>query len=108
MKRPFALLISGAVTAVILLAVLAVASPTSDPVTVEAAAAESADSGNLQAQLNDAYTLLEQRDAAYSQQLQDAYTQIENLQYQDDDSYEDHDESYEDHDDDETEHESED
>jgi hypothetical protein len=87
MKRAIALLISAAVTAVILLVVLAVASPKTDPLTAGVNAASenpavdpaslSNDPAVLQQQLQDAYTLLQQRDAAYQQRLQEAYTQLQ-------------------------------
>jgi len=82
MKRATALMISAAVTALILVAVLAVAQARTSGSTVDGAlaaqpAGASADAAVLQQQLNDAYTLLQQRDAEYQQRLQDAYAQLQ-------------------------------
>lgn len=82
MKRATALMISAAVTALILVAVLAVAQAwTSGAAQDSALAAQpagaSADAAALQQQLNDAYTLLQQRETEYQQRLQEAYAQLQ-------------------------------
>jgi DNA anti-recombination protein RmuC len=82
MKRATALMISAAVTALILVAVLAVAQAktsgsTGDSALAAQPAAASTDPAALQQQLNDAYTLLQQREAQYQQRLQEAYAQLQ-------------------------------
>lgn len=85
MKRSIAILVSAAVTAAILLAVLAVGASRPDSSAAEAQAASSSGSNDpavLQQQLQEAYTLLQQRDAEYQQRLQEAYTQLQAAQSQ--------------------------
>ncbi|HZY40538.1 MAG TPA: hypothetical protein VFF59_00905 [Anaerolineae bacterium] len=83
MKRITALLISAGITMFLVVTVLAVAqsqaaasTPTAAPAAVAAPAASS-DAAVLQQQLDEAYTLMQQREAQYQQQLKDAYAQLQ-------------------------------
>ena len=93
MKRSIALLISAAVTAFVLIAVLAVASPKGDAsasaangagqdqvVTVVAPSTTGAP-GNVAA-LQARLAVMQQREAAYQQRLQQAYAQLQAAQSQ--------------------------
>jgi hypothetical protein len=94
-KRSIALLVSAGVTALILVAVLAVSAPGTDPTTTPVNAAPatlSNDPAVLQQQIQQVYDLMQQREATYQQRLQEAYAQIQTLQSQpgesDDDEHE--------------------
>lgn len=82
MKRMTALIVSAAVTIVLVATVLVVTQAraqtnTPQPTATATAPAASNEAALLQQQLNDAYTLMQQRDAEYQQRLQEAYAQLQ-------------------------------
>ena len=84
MKRSIALLISAGVTAVVLVAVLAVTAPKIDSASAVQPAVPntlaSDDPETLRQQLQATQALLQQREAAYQQRLQEAYAQLQAAQ----------------------------
>ena len=84
MKRSIALLISAGVTALVLVAILAVTAPKIDPIAADQPAVANAlvsdDPVTLRQQLQATQALLQQREAAYQQRLQEAYAQLQAAQ----------------------------